>query len=211
MRSTTFTAALLLCLGCLLSGPASAAGVCQLSSLTYGGLDQPDCTIKAEDLLSAYEMYKARQRGLVVYTPPKLPNLVVTNLREGNGAGNTVIDAQARVDNTGTASAPPFEVLVQAQFVKLDDGSVVSSAPVTLPMSGLAAGARAWSPWLHQVAYILIPDPDHDYDVILRAIVDPRNRIVEQSELDNVYEEVCRIPGYGDGQGRPLDAGQDFC
>jgi len=215
MHNFIKSAAVLLCVGtgALAFTTAHASG-CSVTELRLGLIGQGDCLISPEEVVRGLDLYKARHNGIYIYamkTAPK-PNLVPYNISEFNSGGNAVMDAKAHVRNSGMGDVGrAFDVRISIEFVKLDDNSRTQSPPVTVRMNPLAAGASASSDWISSISYILIPDPDPDYDAVITATVDPGNVIDESDETDNVYTEVCRIPGYGDGQARPLAQGEDYC
>jgi hypothetical protein len=214
----------LLCAGAaMLAASTTQAHGCSLAEIRVGFIGEGDCILDAKELLHAYDRYKARQKGLYEYEvkvvakpvepeEPAKPNLRPYNIKKASLAYNTVMDAAVEVTNDGNASAGPFyDVQVRVEFIKLDDNTHTVSQPVTVRMYTLAAGASERSDWIRTIRYIIIPDPDPDYTAIVTATVDPNNVIDESNETDNQYTEICRIPGLGDGQQRPLGPGEEYC
>jgi hypothetical protein len=219
MNTFLKTAAALLFGGAVLAPVTIQAHGCGLAALRLGLIDQPDCVLDAGELMRGIERHQTRQKGLYKYEyeapppPPPKPNLTAYRIDKATSGGNAFIDARVRVENSGTAdTGGHFDVEVRMEFLKLDDGSITQSLPVTLRMQPLAAGARERTDWISGIGAIIpIPDPDPDYDVTITATVDLNDVISEGSEIDNVTHEICRIPGYGEGQNRPLLTGEDYC
>ncbi|MEM8768236.1 MAG: hypothetical protein AAGE43_12370, partial [Pseudomonadota bacterium] len=153
--------------------------VCRPIDIRLGHFDKPACQLDPEEVLRAIELHKARQQAPVRWVPPpppKKPNLQVLDMNEGYGLGNAVMSARARVKNDGNADARNFRIEFKAEFVRLDTGELIHEGPITIRMSYLAAGDRAWSEWLFS-ELLEIPDPYYDYVVLFVALVDAIVRI----------------------------------
>ncbi len=175
----------------------AAQAQCTLTEIRFGLIGQGDCTLDANDLLRAVELYKARKEGkwaIKEFSPEeqwpksKMPDLEPVAIAQLliNGAVDTAVD----VLNSGDVDAGAFDVSVEVQFVAVTSGAVTSPAPIltTFP------GAQAQVPAIRQnTGWFPLPDRQLSYDMVFNVEVDPGNGVAESDEGNNEMSYVCRV------------------
>ena len=138
---------------------------------------------------------------LVEATPPRLPNLIPTDV-DARFLFGPSLQIKAQVDNVGDADSPGFDFRAQVTFIRVDTGATAGTHTVEEFVPYLQKGTN----WDDVLGHINPPDRDYDYDVIMSVIADSTNSVIggavwESVETDNFLTKTCRIFGNAPGQG----------
>ncbi|MEM8768213.1 MAG: CARDB domain-containing protein [Pseudomonadota bacterium] len=175
----------------------AAQAKCTLTEIRFGLIGQGDCTLDADDLLRAVELYKARKEGkwdIKEFSPeeqwpksrlPDLEPVAIVHLLT-NGAVDTAVD----VLNSGNVDAGAFDVSVAVQFVAVTSGTVTPRAAILTAFPG----SQAQAPAIRQnTGWFTLPDRQLSYDLVFSVDVDPGNSMAESDKGNNEMSYVCRV------------------